>query len=52
MAQSAAALEEFQKRRSEENDFVALFINGKYLAVHQMIIVLGITGKGQKIDLV
>jgi transposase-like protein len=49
--QSAAALEEFQKRRFEENDFVALFIDGKYLAGQQMIIVLGITSKGQKIVL-
>ena len=51
VAQSAAALEEFQKRRFEENDFVALFIDGKYLAGQQMIIVLGITSKGQKIVL-
>lgn len=51
VAQSAAALEEFQKRRYEENEFVAIFIDGKYLAGQQMIIVLGITDKGQKIVL-
>lgn len=51
VAQSTAALEEFQKRKFEENTFVALFIDGKYLAGEQMIIVLGITDKGQKIVL-
>lgn len=49
--QSSAALEEFQARRFEENDFVAIFIDGKYLAGQQMIIVLGVTAKGQKIVL-
>lgn len=51
VAQSTAALEEFQKRRYEENKFVAIFIDGKYLAGQQMIIVIGITDKGKKIVL-
>lgn len=49
--QSAEKLEVFEKRDLGEYDFVSLFIDGKYLAKEQIIIVLGVTIKGDKIPI-
>jgi putative transposase len=48
---SADKLEEFTKRDLGRHNFIALFIDGKYLAKEQIIIVLGVTLKGEKIPL-
>lgn len=48
---STEKLEEFNKRDFSQHDFIALFIDGKYLAKEQIIIVLGVTLKGEKIPL-
>lgn len=48
---SKQALEAFEKRKFEDQDFVALFIDGKHLAKEQMIIALGVTIQGDKIPL-
>jgi putative transposase len=48
---STEKLEEFTKRDLSHHDFIALFIDGKYLAKEQIIIVLGVTLKGEKIPL-
>jgi putative transposase len=48
---SSDKLEEFTKRDLSHHDFIALFIDGKYLAKEQIIIVLGVTLKGEKIPL-
>jgi transposase-like protein len=48
---SEQALKEFEERKFEQHTFVAMFIDGKRLAKSQMIVVLGITDKGQKIVL-
>lgn len=44
-------LEEFEGRRFDQHTFVAIFIDGKYLAKDQIIIVLGVTDQGDKIPL-
>ncbi len=46
---SAKALETFEKRTFEEHDFLALWIDGKYLARHQIVICMGLTSNGRKI---
>lgn len=48
---SKQALEAFEKRKFEDHDFVAVFIDGKHLAKEQMIIALGVTVHGDKIPL-
>jgi putative transposase len=48
---STAALKVFNERDLSEINFVALFIDGKYLAKQQMVIVLGVTEKGDKIPI-
>ncbi|MEQ8627991.1 IS256 family transposase [Ekhidna sp.] len=48
--QSSEKLEAFEKRKLEE-DYVALFIDGKSLSGQQMVIVLGVTEKGDKVPL-
>ena len=48
---SKEALEEFESRKLTEEEFVALFLDGKYLASEQMVIALGITITGRKIPL-
>lgn len=48
---SKQALEAFEKRKFEDQEFVAVFIDGKHLAKQQMIIALGVTIKGDKIPL-
>jgi len=44
-------LKEFESRDLSVYDFVALFIDGKYLAKEQIMIVLGVTMKGEKIPI-
>jgi transposase-like protein len=48
---SSKRLEEFENRDLSGNDFVSIFIDGKYLAKEQIIIVLGITMQGEKIPI-
>lgn len=49
--QSSRQLEAFESRDLSEYEFVGLFIDGKYLAKEQIIIVLGVTLGGDKIPL-
>ena len=49
--QSSKRLDEFENRDISEYDFVSLFIDGKYLAREQIIIVLGVTIQGEKIPI-
>jgi putative transposase len=49
--QSSARLEEFENRSLSDYEFVALFIDGKYLAKEQVLIVLGVTLQGEKIPI-
>lgn len=49
--QTAAKLAEFETRDLTHYRFVALFIDGKHQAGQQIIIVLGLTEKGEKIPL-
>jgi transposase-like protein len=44
-------LREFETRSLEHDRFVAIFIDGKYLAREQIIIALGVTERGDKIPL-
>jgi transposase-like protein len=44
-------VKEFYERDLSVNTFIALFIDGKYLAKEQMVIVLGVTDQGDKIPL-
>ena len=48
---SRKALEAFENRSLKEKDIVALIIDGKYLAKHQMVICLGVDSSGHKIPL-
>lgn len=48
---SRKALEAFESRSLKEMDIVALVIDGKYLAKHQMVICLGVDSEGHKIPL-
>jgi len=45
---SEKALQEFESRSLEEDDFLALWIDGKHVAGEQMIICVGVNGRGQK----
>jgi putative transposase len=49
--ETAKALEEFENRDLSYYDFIALVIDGKYLARDAMIIALGITSNGTKIPI-
>lgn len=49
--QSAEKLKAFEQRDLSSNEFVGLFIDGKYLAKEQIVIVLGVTVKGDKLPL-
>jgi len=51
MEYSKEMLEAFERRKYDEHEFVAILIDGKYLAKQQMIIALGITLKGEKLPL-
>jgi len=48
---SKEALEEFESRKLTVEEFVAIFMDGKFLASEQMVIALGITITGRKIPL-
>jgi putative transposase len=48
---SRKALEAFENRSLKDIDIVALIIDGKYLAKHQMVICLGVDLTGHKIPL-
>lgn len=48
---SRRALESFEARDLSEDDFVALWIDGKYLAGRQVVICLGLTLDGRKLPL-
>lgn len=48
---SAEALETFENRSLEEQDILALIVDGKHVAGEQMIIALGVTLGGEKIPL-
>ena len=48
---SAKALETFEERRFENEEFLALWIDGKYLARHQVVICMGLTGDGRKMPM-
>ena len=47
--QSEEAFKHFCERTYEDHKFVALLIDGKYLAGEQMVVALGVTDKGIKI---
>jgi transposase-like protein len=47
--QSEEAFKQFCERTYHDHNFVALLIDGKYLASEQMVVALGITDKGIKI---
>ena len=47
--QSEEAFKHFCERTYEDHNFVALLIDGKYLASEQMVVALGVTDKGIKI---
>lgn len=47
--QSQEAFKHFCERTYEDHNFVALLIDGKYLASEQMVVALGVTDKGIKI---
>ena len=49
--QSGQKLESFENQDLSDYDFVSLFIDGKYLAKEQIIIVLGVSIKGDKIPI-
>ena len=48
---SAERLKEFEARRYDEMEFVALFMDGKYLVGQQIVLVLGVTLQGRKVPL-
>ncbi len=48
---SRKALEAFENRSLADNDIIALIIDGKYLARHQIVICLGVDTDGHKIPL-
>jgi putative transposase len=48
---SAERLKEFEARRYDEVEFVALFMDGKYLVGQQIVLVLGVTRQGRKVPL-
>ncbi len=49
--ETAKALETFMSRRFDETEFVAILIDGKTLRSEQILLVVGLTGQGQKIIL-
>lgn len=48
---SKEALEEFEARKLTSEEYVAIFMDGKCLAMQQMVIALGVTLTGRKIPL-
>lgn len=49
--QSSKRVEEFLNRDLSMKKFISVFVDGKYLAGEQMVIVVGITEEGEKIPL-
>jgi hypothetical protein len=49
---SAERLKEFEARRYDDVNFVALFMDGKYLVGQQIVLVLGVTLQGRQVPLV
>lgn len=49
--ESAKKLEEFSNRDLSENNYVAVFIDGKYFYNEQIVIAVGITDDGRKVAL-
>ncbi len=47
--ESSEKLKTVEERRLDDRRFVPLFIDGKYLAREQIVIVLGVTIEGEKI---
>ncbi len=48
---SARKLQELAERRLDGDDFVALFLDGKTFAEDELVLALGITGRGEKVIL-
>jgi transposase-like protein len=48
---SEEKLKEFESRNISQHRLIAIFIDGKYLARQQMIVVMGVTESGQKVML-
>ena len=48
---SARKLQELAERRLDGDDFVAVFLDGKAFAEDELVIALGITGRGEKVIL-
>ena len=48
---SGERLKEFEARRDDQEQFVALFVDGKYLAGEQILLALGVTSQGRKVPL-
>jgi hypothetical protein len=48
---SSQKLEDFEDRDLSDNDFISLLIDSKYLAKEQIIIMLGVILKGDKIPI-
>ena len=51
VAKTAGQVEQVLKRRLEEVDLVALFLDGIHVAEHAVIVALGVTTKGVKVPL-
>jgi putative transposase len=49
--ESTKRVESFFNRDLSEHNFIAIFVDGKYLAKEQIVIVLGVTEQGDKIPL-
>lgn len=48
IAQSVQACKEFKNRSLKNHRYVAVFIDGKYLRGHQIVVAMGVTAKGEK----
>lgn len=48
---SAERVKEFEARRYDQEQFVALFVDGKYLAGEQILLALGVTAQDRKLPL-
>jgi transposase-like protein len=48
VAEAAAAWEEFKNRSLREHKYIAIFIDGKHLRTHQIVIAMGVTEAGEK----
>lgn len=46
--QAVAACKEFKNRSLKQHRYVAIFIDGKHLRGHQIVVAMGVTDKGEK----